>query len=129
NDFGELLMTGNINPNAASTFAWFEFGPTAAYGSATTPQPVGAGTSLLTVSNVIFSYQPGMPYHYRSVASNSFGRTFGADVLFVPPAFVEMTPMFIPGGIYSSAATGIMKWGDYDNDGRLDVIGNALVLR
>src|SRR5207245_227892 len=30
--------------------------------------------------------------------------------------------------IYSTAATGIMNWGDYDNDGRLDLIGNALVL-
>ncbi len=128
NDFGQLLMTGNVNPNTAATVAWFDFGPTAAYGSSTPPQPMGNGTSSLGVSNVIYSYLPGVSYHYRAVASNSFGVSLGTDVLFVPPAFVEMAQMFIPGGIYSSAATGIMNWSDYDSDGRLDLIGNALVL-
>jgi len=128
NDLGQLFMTAEINPNAGASYAWFEFGPTAAYGGATPPQLLSDGISLLAVSNVISSYQPGVPFHYRCAASNSLGVSFGMDVPFIPPSFLEMNSMFLAGSM-NPAAQGIMVWADYDRDGRLDLIGNNQLLR
>jgi hypothetical protein len=73
-------LNATVTPNRAVTTTWFEWGPTASYGSTTPPlmlggttQPVSAGlTGLLTATL----------YHFRVVATNSAGTAFGNDLTF-----------------------------------------------
>jgi hypothetical protein len=85
-------LTGQLNPSGADTTAHFEYGPTAAYGSTTPDQALGAGIAALPVSAAIASLQPATTYHYRLVASNASGTAASADRTFTtlpappPPA-------------------------------------------
>ncbi len=76
-------LNGTVNPNGCATNAWFEYGTTGAYGGQTSPQSVGSGSSPVAYSATVFNLQPNTLYHYRAVASNSGGTSFGADVTFV----------------------------------------------
>ncbi len=124
NQSGVLFITGDVNPNGAVTAAWFEFGASPSYGNTTAPQAVGGGTASVTTSNALIAYQPGQAYHYRLVASNSFGVTVGAGRSIVPPAFVDYSAQLPNLG----NAIGPLAWADYDNDGDLDLTGNGSVL-
>lgn len=60
-------------PTGIPTTCWFEYGPTPAFGSRT--DAICAGTSKAELGPL----SPGTLYHYRAVASNSAGVTYGAD--------------------------------------------------
>ena len=86
-----------VNPsgtaNANTTTYRFEYGTTAAYGQTTAALPEGrglGGDSYVPVSAVLGSLAPGTEYHYRVVASNGYGTTYGRDRVFrtgaTPPA-------------------------------------------
>jgi hypothetical protein len=72
-------LTGSITANGAETKYYFEYGPTTSYGSKTTEhvaptKGVGSGTAKgLTVFTT---------YHFRVVATNSYGTSYGADEVF-----------------------------------------------
>lgn len=79
-------LSGAVNPSGAATSAWFEYGTTTAYGSSTVPVSLSAATTL---SSNLTGLTPGITYHFRIVARNAGGTTFGTDTLFntpVPPA-------------------------------------------
>jgi len=76
------VMHGSVTPNGLSTTWWFEFGLTTSYGSKTSNQSAGSGTSARAVSATARSLKPGNTYHYRLVAQNSSGRTYGSDRTF-----------------------------------------------
>jgi hypothetical protein len=81
-------LSGTVNPNGTTVAdCHFDFGTSAAYGTRIPcAQTVGSGTSDLAVSAGIGSLLPGGTYHFRVVASNLFGTSFGADqVLAMPP--------------------------------------------
>jgi hypothetical protein len=65
-------VSGTVTPGRASTKYFFEYGPTTAYGSATSP---GSSSSSfpVEVSQPIVNLTPGVTYHYRLVAENEFG--------------------------------------------------------
>jgi DNA-binding beta-propeller fold protein YncE len=74
-------LTGTVAPEGASTSYRFEYGPTAAYGSSV-PVPEGAlgsGFTSVTVSVVLNGLKPESVYHYRLVATNPEGTSYGAD--------------------------------------------------
>ena len=71
-------LNGHVLPNAVATDVWFQYGPTATYGSTTTLQSIGSGTTSVNVSAAITGFAPG-GYHYRCVAQNSLGTTYGID--------------------------------------------------
>ena len=73
-------LEGSINPRTLSTTYYFEYGPTTAYGQATTPAVLAGGTTLVRVSQAVTGLQPG--YHYRLVASNTDGKKVGHDRTF-----------------------------------------------
>lgn len=58
----------------------FEYGPTVAYGTTTTPVSRTAGQ---TFSTAILGLVAGTLYHFRAVARNSWGVTYGSDMVFV----------------------------------------------
>jgi hypothetical protein len=75
-------LNGTVNPHGATTTAYFQWGTTASYGSSTAPQNVGSGTSASGVSAILTGLSPITTYHYRIVATNSAGTTYGSDMTF-----------------------------------------------
>jgi hypothetical protein len=80
----EATLKGSVNPEGLETTYQFEYGVTAAYGSKVpvSPKSVGKGTSDVKVSQAISSLQPLTRYHYRIVATNTEGATYGTDQTF-----------------------------------------------
>jgi len=73
-------FNGSMNPNGLVSTAYFEYGLTTTYGSATT---VGNfGTTVQNIGFVQTGLTPSTTYHFRIVASNSQGTTRGLDATF-----------------------------------------------
>jgi len=76
---------GAVNPEGAQvTSCLFEFGPTAAYGSAVecSPSAVGGGTAPVEVGANLTNLAASTTYHYRLRSTNSGGTAFGGDQTF-----------------------------------------------
>jgi hypothetical protein len=76
------ILQGSVNPRGASTTYFFQYGPTVAYGSQTTPGTLAAGFATVKVGQPVALIRAG--YHYRLVASNIHGTTFGRDRSYTP---------------------------------------------
>ena len=70
------LLHGIVNANGMNTTVVFEYGPSTSYGFeiAATPSQAGADTNL-SVSVLLSDLSPGLSYHLRLKATNSFGTT------------------------------------------------------
>ncbi|MEQ1751413.1 MAG: choice-of-anchor tandem repeat GloVer-containing protein, partial [Prosthecobacter sp.] len=74
-------LNGHVLPNGIATNVWFEYGGTSNYGASTAPQAVGSGTTSVNVTAPVSGLTlPG--YHFRCVAQNSAGTTYGQDQVF-----------------------------------------------
>lgn len=76
------VLHGTVNPNGAATTYHFEWGLTKSYGSKGAVKSAGSGTNAVSVTEAPDHLAPGTKYHYRLVATNSSGTTFGADRTF-----------------------------------------------
>lgn len=83
-DLKSATLTGTINPNGAATKYRFQWGKTTAYCSMTPIGTLPAGTTTVPVS-VKISVSKNTTYHYRLVATNANGTTYGADMSFTVP--------------------------------------------
>jgi subtilisin family serine protease len=85
-------LHGTVDPRGRVTKVYFEIGRTTSYdqvtlGSAKTLTATSGNTST---SQWFDGFEPGTTYHYRVVADNGFGKTFGADQSFtIPPSLWE----------------------------------------
>jgi uncharacterized delta-60 repeat protein len=94
-------ITGNgatlnaaVNANNANTVISFEYGETTGYGSSVNASPNSvSGTTSTPVSAVLSGLKYNTVYHYRVVATNNNGTTYGADRTFIPSYF-EYIPLF-----------------------------------
>lgn len=75
-------LHGTVNPNGASTYYYFVWGRTTAYGSRGPTRSAGGGTTTVLVQESADQLTPGATYHYRLIASNSSGTSLGADRTF-----------------------------------------------
>ena len=75
-------VSGTLNPNGSSTSYHFDYGTSTAYGSSTSSQDAGSGSSTETVTAQLSGLTPDTTYHYRLVAANSGGAATGADATF-----------------------------------------------
>ncbi|HEU5106763.1 MAG TPA: hypothetical protein VFU11_13110 [Solirubrobacterales bacterium] len=79
------VLNGTVNPNGLQTTYYFEYGPTASYGSRV-PLLVGgvAGADRVNraFKQAISGLEPGTTYHYRLVAENAIGQSLSADEVF-----------------------------------------------
>jgi hypothetical protein len=110
---GSATLTGTIDPHGWDTTYLFEYGPSTAYGSdwptiqvdmgaLEGPQPV-----LVNVPNLL----PGTTYHYRLVASNGGGTSYGPDMTFTTGEYpveairepVALRTLLIPTGEIAKA--------------------------
>ncbi|HYB25793.1 MAG TPA: hypothetical protein VEF89_04195 [Solirubrobacteraceae bacterium] len=96
-------LTGTVDPEGEPTSYVFEYGTSVAYGSRTPTGSAGAGTATLDVSATLGPLAPDTTYHYRLVASNAAGTTYGHDVSFTTAA--------VPGGVTIGAFPGTVTFG------------------
>ena len=75
-------LKGTVNPNGFSTTYRFEFGKTTKYAKKTAAKSAGSGSTAKAIALKVSKLKPGTTYHYRLVATNAFGTTFGADKTF-----------------------------------------------
>jgi hypothetical protein len=80
-DANGVTFTALLNPGAATTTYRFQYGTSAAYGLETFGKSLGASVMSQSVSFRINSLAPHTVYHFRLVASNRAGTTFGPDTL------------------------------------------------
>ena len=77
-------LNATVNPEGgAVSDCHFEYGPTAGYGSAVACSPApGAGESPVAVSGAIAGLSASTTYHFRIVATNAGGTSYGLDKTF-----------------------------------------------
>ena len=81
----QALVAGTVNACNSATTYWFEYGPTAAYGSETDDLPLDGGVKAVPVYGNITGLASHTTYHFRMVAQNAFGTAYGADRAFTTP--------------------------------------------
>jgi hypothetical protein len=101
---GSALLRGGVYTNGNATSYWWEFGTTTAYGHQTSPVSINAGTAPVPVSSALTGLGPSTTYHYRLVASNSVGTTYGYD--FTLKTAAAPSPSVVTGNGGSSPAGG-----------------------
>jgi hypothetical protein len=88
------VLQGTINPHNLATTYYFQYGPTATYGSQTAPASLPAGATTVKVQQVVTGILPG--YHYRLVASNAKGKRLGHDHVFNTAASKKKPAFALP---------------------------------
>jgi phosphodiesterase/alkaline phosphatase D-like protein len=69
----------------------FEYGPTESYGTSVPCSPApGGGTSAVAVSASLTGLTPNTPYHFRVVATNFTGTSYGSDRSFTTPVLAPV---------------------------------------
>jgi hypothetical protein len=81
----QALVSGTANPRNAPTTYWFEYGPTTAYGTATDDLPLAGGVKAAPVYGNFPGLSSHTTYHFRLVAQNAFGMSYGAARAFTTP--------------------------------------------
>lgn len=106
-----VSLTGAVDPQGWDTTYRFEYGTSPAYGSSwpTVPADMGALTGDQSVSIELQNLQPATTYHYRLVASDGGGTSYGADQTFTtssyPVSIIQATPLGAPLGIAPAKTT------------------------
>jgi DNA-binding beta-propeller fold protein YncE len=105
---GSATLAGTVDPQGWDTSYAFQYGTSTAYGSSwpTVLVDMGALEGPQPVLVSIPNLQPGTTYHYRLVASNGGGTSYGPDMTFTtgqyPPAIVQEPPtlrtLLVPSG-------------------------------
>jgi subtilisin family serine protease len=77
---------GRVDPAGEETAYFFEYGAGDAYGTRTAAGTVAADAAEQQVSAALAGLEPGRTYHFRVVATNAGGTTYGADRTFTTAA-------------------------------------------
>lgn len=75
----EATLETKINPAGQATEYLIEYGTDTSYGSSTPNTPIGAESTVQTVSDTLASLTPNTTYHWRVVATNSVATSVGPD--------------------------------------------------
>jgi hypothetical protein len=74
-------LNGTVNPHGLTTTVYFQYGTTISYGSAT-PNQTFTGNTTRSVTGNVSGLTASRTYHFRIVAHNSAGTTYGNDRTF-----------------------------------------------
>ncbi len=90
-------LNGTIKSNAGDTRFYYEWGTSTSYGSKTSEQGPAYWTEAHPIPNSVYDLNPNTTYHFRLVARNSAGTSYGNDLAFTtlatPPAVTTTTAM------------------------------------
>jgi hypothetical protein len=90
-----ITFTALLNPGGATTTYRFQYGTSTAYGLETFGKSIAAGVVPRSVGFRVNSLASHTTYHFRVVASNGAGTTFGPDTLAqtgpFPPGRLEVS--------------------------------------
>ncbi len=75
-------LQASVGPNSQATTYYFEYGTTTSYGSSTPSTSAGSGAGSTLVSSPVSGLSPTTGYHFRTVATNATGTTYGPDQTF-----------------------------------------------
>jgi plastocyanin len=90
----EATLNGTVNPSEQETSYFFEYGTTTGYGQKTTEASAGSGASPVDKSAAVSGLTASTTYHFRLIAKNASGTTFGSDRTFttIGPPSATTTP-------------------------------------
>jgi hypothetical protein len=77
-------LNGTVDPHGLTTSVHFQYGTTTGYGS-TTANHGSSGNTYQNASANITTLSGSTTYHFRVVATNSAGTTYGSDKTFTTP--------------------------------------------
>ena len=136
-------LNGTVNPNGATiSNCQFQWGTTAKYGNTTgCAQTIGSGTSPVAASADLTGLSANTTYHYRILATNPGGTTYGTDQTFStgaipfpgvstsPASAVSQTGATLNGTVNPNGATISncqFQWGTNTNYGNTTVCGQTV---
>jgi hypothetical protein len=95
----DATVTGTVVPGGIyDAQYWFDYGPTAAYGSQTAAVALGPGLDSQDVQASIDGLAPGGAYHYRLVVADSTGVTRMGDDEVLPAVSLSAGPASVGAG-------------------------------
>ncbi|MDB6171924.1 MAG: hypothetical protein JWL59_1235 [Chthoniobacteraceae bacterium] len=94
---GNAILGAQVNPNGFLTTVYFEYGVTANYGSETAVQNIGVGHDDVVLNRKITDFASNHLIHFRVVASNINGISYGDDQTFTS----SITKPIVAGGSVS----------------------------
>ena len=100
------LLNGTVNPGGLATNYYFDYGTTTSYGTSTAAVSAGSGTTAAAASASISSLVAGSTYHFRIVATNTGGTSYGSDLTFTPGQAVVSTTIASAISTISASAGG-----------------------
>jgi phosphodiesterase/alkaline phosphatase D-like protein len=74
-------LNGSVDPHGLTTTAYFQYGITTSYGLTTAPHSY-TGNTFRNITVNVGGLAASTTYHFRTVATNSAGTTYGADGTF-----------------------------------------------
>ena len=77
-------LNGSVDPHGLTTTVYFQYGATTSYGHITANQSK-TGNTYQNVSANISGLTASTTYHFRIVATNTTGTTYGSDRTFTTP--------------------------------------------
>ncbi len=116
-------LNGTVDPDGSATTYAFQYGTTTAYGQQTATESAGSGTSGVSVHEVISGLSAGTTYHYRVVAVNANGTTYGDDATFAAGSQTSQVRLIGREGFVSPGGVIGIEVGCFD--GTTDCSGTA----
>ncbi len=99
-------LTASVNPNASvPATVYFQWGTTTSYGSTSPVQQLGAGSSNVLVFYRVIGLAADRDYHFRVVATNKGGISYGADQFFRTPSVKPIVTTGLASSISSNSVT------------------------
>jgi hypothetical protein len=83
----EVIFNGTVDANGLITTVYFEYGRTASYGFTTANQTVTGNTYQNVSATIVGGPDPFCSQHFRIVATNNDGTSYGNDMTFEGPCF------------------------------------------
>jgi len=112
-----VRVFGQVNPNGAATVGYFELGTTTSYGNSTPTFDAGNGAGQVAALADFFGLSASTLYHYRVVATNSFGTNFGVDATFTTLAGAQSPPTATTLGASNITTTSVTVYGQINPNG------------